>query len=587
MSGDRVERRLMAVLAADVAGYSRLVGADEEGTLAQWKAHWRAVVDPKVTSHHGRIVRIAGDGILVEFASVVDAVTCAVDVQRGMAEQNAVVPQDKRIEFRIGINVGDLIIDGNDIWGDGVNVASRLESLAEPGGIAVSARVLEDVQGKIDVGFEDVGERQLKNIARPVRVYFVRLGEGGTAMLTAPALPEKPSVAVLPFQNLSGDPEQEYFADGMVEEIITALSRMKWLFVIARNSTFTYKGRAVDLKQVGRELGVRYVLEGSVRKSANRVRVTAQLIDAVGGHHVWAERYDRELADIFAVQDEITQTVMEAIEPQLYAAEGMRVRRKPTESLDAWESVIRALSHINARTQADAEGARTLLSRAVAIDPGYAQAHSLLAFITALSVQLGWAPREPTLTRASEAAQKALALDPDEPWAHAGRGFVLVLRRRPEEAVREYEKALALNPSFAFVHTMLGAAACYLGRSEQAMEHIDHAERLSPRDLLSRGNLGANNVIRAAASLVAERYDEGLTFAEKAVSESPSSTPAHRQLVINCALAGKLDEAKAALEKLRNLHPEISLRWVEDWLPFVRAEDRQKYLEGFRLAGLD
>jgi TolB-like protein len=272
----------MAILAADVAGYSRLVGADEEGTLARWKAHWRELIDPKITEHGGRTVRITGDGMLVEFASVTAAVRCAVEVQRAMGERNADVPQEQRIEFRMGINVGDIIIDGSDMWGDGVNVAARLEALAEPGGICVSGRVQEDVQGRLDIAFQDTGEQQLKNIARPVRVYRVRLDGTAEASPGLP-LPTKPSIAVLPFNNMSGDPEQEYFADGMVEEIITALSRMRWLFVIARNSSFTYKGRAVDVKQVGRELGVRYVLEGGVRKAANRVRITAQLIDASTG----------------------------------------------------------------------------------------------------------------------------------------------------------------------------------------------------------------------------------------------------------------------------------------------------------------
>ena len=587
MNVERIERRLMAILAADVAGYSRLLAEDEQGTLAQWRAHWRAVVDPQITAHRGRIVKTTGDGILVEFASVVEAVSCAVEFQRSMIERNADVPPEKRIEFRVGINVGDIIIDGGDIWGDGVNIAARLEALAEPGGICVSGRVREDVQGKLDldIAFEDAGDRQLKNIPRLVRVYFVRLG--ATREREAPSLPDKPSIAVLPFENMSGDPEQEYFADGMVEEIITALSRRRWLFVIARNSSFSYKRAAVDVKQIGRELGVRYVLEGSVRKSANRVRITAQLIDATTGHHVWAERYDRELADIFAVQDEITDTVMAAIEPQLYAAEGVRAKRKPPESLDAWECVVRALALMNSRTKPDATAARALLQRAVMLDPGYAQAHSLLSFVMALSVQLGWEPRDPTLHNAAAAARQALLMDFEEPWAHAAAGFALVLSRRAEDAVAEYQKALSLNPNFAFVHTMLGAAFCYLGRSDEAMAQIEHAERLSPRDLLSRGNFGANNVIRAAAAMVGGNYREGIRFARQAVNESPGSTPAHRQLVINCALAGEMEEAKTALHALKSLNPDITLRWVEEWLPFAREEDRRKYVEGLRMAGLE
>jgi TolB-like protein len=307
LATERVERRLTAILAVDVAGYSRLMGADEEGTLTKLKAHRRALVDPKITEHRGRIVKTTGDGMLVEFASVVDAVRCAVEVQRAMAERNAEVPQDKRIEFRVGINVGDIIIDGGDIFGDGVNVAARLEGLAEPGGICVSARAQEDARGKVDLAFEDLGEQQLKNISQPLRVFRVRLG--ATLARPALALPSKPSIAVLPFQNMSGDPEQDYFADGMVEEIITALSRFRQLFVIARNSTFTYKGRNVDVKQVGRELGVRYVLEGSVRKAANRVRITGQLIDVTTNAHLWAERFDGTLEDIFDLQDHVATSV--------------------------------------------------------------------------------------------------------------------------------------------------------------------------------------------------------------------------------------------------------------------------------------
>ena len=305
MASERIERRLTAILAADVAGYSRLVEADEEGTLSRWKALWGTVIEPKIKEHRGRIARVIGDGILAEFASVIDAVRCAVEVQRSVAERNANASQDKRIEFRVGINFGELIIEHGDFWGDGVNIAARLEALAHPGGICVSGRVQEDTQGKLEIAFEFMGEQNLKNIVRPVRVYRVRFD--GTKSTPALPLPSKPSIAVLPFQNMSGDPSQDYFADGVVEDITTALSRIRWLFVIARNSSFTYKGRMVDVKQVGRELGVRYALEGSVRKAANRVRVTAQLIDAVTGHHVWAERYDRELAAIFALQDEITE----------------------------------------------------------------------------------------------------------------------------------------------------------------------------------------------------------------------------------------------------------------------------------------
>jgi TolB-like protein len=341
LASERVQRRLSAILAADVAGYSRLMGADEEGTLERLKTHQRELVDPKIDEHRGRLVKTTGDGMLVEFASVVDALHCAVEIQRGMLDRNASVPVEKRIEFRVGLNVGDIIIDGGDIFGDGVNVAARLEGFAEPGGICVSGRVQEDALGKIDIAFEDAGEQQLKNIARPLRIYRVRLGGAMATPPPAPALPDKPSIAVLPFQNMSGDPEQDYFADGIVEEIITALSRMRWLFVIARNSSFTYKGRAVDIKQVGRELGVRYVLEGSVRRAANRVRITGQLIDAANGAHLWADRFEGSVKDIFELQDQVTASVVGAIAPKLELAEIERAKRKLTESLDAYDYYLR------------------------------------------------------------------------------------------------------------------------------------------------------------------------------------------------------------------------------------------------------
>ena len=341
----RVERRLAAILAADVTGYSRLMGIDEEGTLAALKACRRELIDPKIVEHHGRIVKTTGDGALVEFASAVDALRCAMEIQRAMTQRSAEVPEDRRIEFRIGINVGDIIIDEGDIYGDGVNIAARLETLASPGAICLSDNAYQQIKGKLDFDITDMGEQQLKNIAQPTRVYGVRFGS--TAARPVLALPDKPSIAVLPFQNMSGDPEQEYFADGMVEDIITALSRIRWLFVIARNSSFTYKGRAVDVKQVGRELGVRYVLEGSVRKAANRVRITGQLIDAGTGAHLWADRFDGGLEDIFDLQDQVTTRVVGAIAPTLEQAEIERAKRKPTESLDAYDYFLRGMASVH------------------------------------------------------------------------------------------------------------------------------------------------------------------------------------------------------------------------------------------------
>src|SRR5215469_1371277 len=378
MAEQRVERRLAAILAGDVAGYSRLMGADEEGTLLRLNTHRREFLEPKIAEHRGRIVKRTGDGVLIEFASVVDATRCAVEIQRGMVERNASVPEDKRIELRIGIHIGDVIIEDGDIFGDGVNIAARLESSAEPGGICISDDVYRQVYGKLDANFQDAGEHELKNIARPVRIYQLQTSN---REMKAPALalPNKPSIAVLPFQNMSGDPEQDYFCDGMVEDIITGLSRIRWLFVIARNTTFTYKGKAVDVKQIGRELGVRYVLEGSVRKAGDRVRITGQLIDAAIGTHVWAERYDRKFDDIFALQDELTLSVVGAIEPSLRLAEIERVKRKRPDSLDAYDLVLQAQPDVYSGMPDRATKALPLLERALALNADYALAHAFAA----------------------------------------------------------------------------------------------------------------------------------------------------------------------------------------------------------------
>ena len=377
MGDDRVDRRLAAIFAADIAGYSRLMASDEEGTLRQLKAYRKELVDTKITEHRGRIVKTTGDGALVEFVSVVDAVRCAVDIQRGMAERNTNVPADKRIQFRIGINVGDIIIDGDDIFGDGVNVAARLEALADPGGIMVSSVVHDQVRDKLSFGFEDMGEQTVKNIARPIGVHRVSLAENVPPIALKSAITaDRPSIAVLPFVNMSGDPEQEYFADGISEDVITGLSKLRWFFVIARNSSFTYKSKAVDVKRIARELSVRYVLEGSVRKGGNRVRITAQLIDAATGNHIWADRYDGELTDVFALQDEITRRVVAAIEPKLLEAEAMRSQSRSAENLGAWDMVMQANSSFWRLTKTDGEAAIAMLKQAVEQYPAYAPAHS-------------------------------------------------------------------------------------------------------------------------------------------------------------------------------------------------------------------
>jgi adenylate cyclase len=464
MSGERVRRRLAAILAADVVGYSRLMGEDEEGTLAALKTLQRELIDPKVREHCGRLVKTTGDGVLVEFASVVDAVRCAAEMQRAIAERNADIPVERHIDFRIGINLGDIIIDQGDIYGDGVNVAARLEALAEPGGICLSRVVRDQVRDKLDFSFEDLGEQQVKNIARPVRVYRVRIRGTAAATPLASMVPDRPSIAVL-FQNLSADPEQEYFADGMVEDIITGLSRIRWLLVVARNSSFAYKGPAVDVKRVGRELGVRYVLEGSVRKAGNRVRIATQLIEAETGLHVWGDRYDRSLDDVFALQDEITLSTVGGIEPSLRAAEIERVKRKRPENLDAYDLMLRALPHINAGMPEEARIAVPLLERALALEPDYGLAHGYLAWcFEVLFVRGGLDPE--MAAAAVRHAHAAITHGRDDATALGLAGFVisLVEHDRPT-AIEAFETALALSPSCSVA--LLLAVLRWVGRARR------------------------------------------------------------------------------------------------------------------------
>src|SRR5215471_13193665 len=590
MAEDRVDRRLAAIIAADIAGYSRLMASDEEGTLRQLKAHRKQLIDPKITEHRGRIVKTTGDGALVEFVSVVDAVRCAVDIQRGMNQRNTDVPADKRIQFRIGINVGDIIIDDDDLFGDGVNVAARLEALADPGGILESSIVHDQVRDKLSFGFEDMGEHTVKNIARPISVHRVSLTEAtppaavksATASAkTEPSTVTRPSIAVLPFANMSGDPEQEYFADGISEEIITGLSKLRWLFVIARNSSFTYKGKAVDVKRVSRELGVRYVLEGSVRKGGNRVRITAQLIDAATGNHIWADRYDGELTDVFALQDEITRRVVAAIEPKLLEAEAMRSQHRSPEDLDAWDMVMQANSTFWRLTKHDSERAVAMLKQAVERHPDYAPAHSMLAFALLVSRQVGWISMEPEVNEPAARAAHAVELDDRDPWAHLALGYVAFTRRRTDEAVEEFQHALDLNPNFAAAHGYLGMALALDGRSDQAIDHIEQAIRMSPHDPQN----AIFNVHIAAAHYLAGRYSEAVGAARKAMQQRSGLTNAHRIYVASLAQAGQIDEARAALARLMELQPQHSIAWIERNIPYTSGP-MAKFLEGMRKAGL-
>ena len=472
MADERVERRLTAILVADIAGYSRLMGRDEEGTLAQLKVLRKSLVDPKIEQHRGRIVKTTGDGALVEFASAVDAVRCAVDIQRAMAERNADIPSDSRIEFRIGINVGDIILDEGDIYGDGVNIAARVETLAQPGAVCLSDAAYQQIKGKLALDITDMGEQPLKNIAHPVRVYGVR--HETVSARPALTLPDKPSIAVLPFQNMSGDPEQEYFADGMVEDIITALSRMRWLFVIARNSTFTYKGKAVDVKQVGRELGVRYVLEGSVRKAANRVRITGQLIDAGTGAHLWADRFDGALEDIFDLQDQVTTSVVSAIAPKLEQAEVERAKRKPTESLDAYDYFLRGTESLYVQTRESTIEALPLFHKAIELDPDFSSAYAMAAFCYTQRKSGGWVTdRAQETAEAARLAWKAVELGKGDAAALCRAGHTLAYVVEDFDGGALFiDRALLLNPNLASAWYSSGWLRVWIGEPEVAIKQL-------------------------------------------------------------------------------------------------------------------
>ena len=591
MTEARVERRLAAILAADVAGYSRLMGVDEEGTLRQLKLHRKELVDPKITEHRGRIVKTTGDGMLVEFVSVVDAVRCAVNIQREMVERNADVPAETCIQFRVGINVGDIISDADDIYGDGVNVAARLEALADPGGIHVSRNVHDQVRDKLNFDFEDIGEQIVKNIARPIGIYRVQIAETAASKKSSAAsgrpdspVADQPSIAVLPFANMSGDAEQEYFADGISEDIITGLSKLRWFFVIARNSSFAYRGKAVNVKRAARELGVRYVLEGSVRKGGNRVRITAQLIDAATGNHLWADRYDGDLSDVFALQDEITRKVVAAIEPRLLEAEALRSQSRSPEDIDAWDMVMRANSLFWRLTKSEGEAAIAMLKSAVTRYPGYAPAHSMLAFMLLITryAVLPSSELEPQLNEVAALAARAAQLDDSDPWAHLALGFVALTRRRTDEAVEEFQRALTLNPNFAAALGYLGLALALDGRSDLAIESIEQAIRMSPHDPQNT----MFNMALSVAHYLAGRYSEAVGFARKSLQQRDGLISGHRMYIASLAQAGQIDEARASLQRLKEMHPTLSIAWIEQYVPYTPGT-MGKFLEGMRKAGLE
>ena len=597
MTGERVQRRLAAVLAADVAGYSRLMGRNEERTLADLKLSRRTRIDPCIAAYRGRIVKTTGDGMLVEFASAVDAARCAMEIQHGMIGQNADVPLDVRIEFRIGIHVGDIIIDDNDIFGDGVNIAARLEGIAEPGGICISDDAYRQIRGKVDLAFDDMGLQNLKNIAEPMRAWRVRPA-GDAVVVTparstneaalAPALPDKPSIAVLPFQNMSGDPEQEYFADGIAEDIITALSRFKSLLVSARNSSFTYKGRAIDIKQVGRELGVRYVLEGSVRKGGGKIRITGQLIEVTTGAHLWANRFDGELADIFDLQDNVTEQVVGAIAPMVQYAEIERSKLKRTDNLDAYDTLLRGLSQLQRITAEGTTEALRLFKAAIELDPDYAAAHGRAAYCYMQRNTNGWiTDRELETADALRLAKRAVELENDNAEVLTDAAVTIGnVGRDLDQFFVINARAIELNPNRSLAWMLNGWGHIYAGEHEIAIQELYRALRLNPADpnryIVSTGI--------ATANLLLGRDEEAFTWAERAHSERSNFAPSLRIWAASAAFTGRNPRAKEIVGRMLLANASVSIAKVAEYLstvlPYQRKQDIERLLQGLRLAGL-
>jgi adenylate cyclase len=580
LTGERVERRLAAVLAADVAGYSRLMGLDEVGTARTLREH-RAVTDALVAKHGGRLVKSTGDGVLLEFPSVVDAVECAVAVQAVMDQRNEGIPLDRRMLFRIGINLGDILIEGDDILGDGVNVAARLEGIAEPGGICVSSSAYDQVRGKVEVEFADLGELRLKNIERPVRAYAAKsLASHPEAQEPLP-LPDKPSIAVLPFQNMSGDPEQEYFADGMVEDIITALARFKWLFVIARNSSFTFKGKAVDIKEVGRRLGVRYVLEGSVRKAAGKVRITGQLIDAVTGAHLWADRFEHDMTDVFALQDEVTVAVVSAIQPKLLQTEiEMATRRRP-ENPTAYDLYLRARQKSYLRTREGYAETIRLAHRALDLDPRSVLAAALAANSHLQNVVLGF-DSDPQFDRkeAARLVRLALSLDENDEFALVTAGYLAAFFDGDYETAIDFaDRAVASNPNEARAWRMRGWIYKWAGQHEEAIRIFERSMRLSPLDPLHHASLAGMGF----ALIELRRFDEAVAVCKKALRQSSSDGVAYRGLAAALAHVGRDAEARKAAARLLEVDPTFT---ITAWIARGGQSNSHLLIEGLRKAGL-
>ncbi len=589
-----MERRLAAILAADVVGYSRLMGADEAGTLRHLIELRQQDLEPRIAEHRGRVVKLMGDGLLVEFASVVDAVACAVAWQNGVAEREAAADDDKRLTFRIGINLGDVIVEGDDIHGDGVNIAARLEGLAEPGGICIADTVYKNVKAKLDLVYEDLGPQQVKNIAEPVHVYRIVGDASETPSLPVGvqplSLPDKPSVAVLPFANLSGDPEQEYFSDGITEDIITELSRFRSLFVIARNSSFHYKGESPKVQDVGRELGVAYVVEGSVRKAGDRVRVTAQLVESESGNHVWAERYDRDLEDIFAVQDDLTRTVVSTIAGRIESVGHRRASRMSADSLQAHDLVLRARRHTYAFTMPDNAEAQKLLTRAIALDPANARAHAALSMSHMLDWISHWLKEGDTsLAEAHRLAKKAVALDDTDCYAQWSLGCTYLMGRQYRNSRFHLEQALELNPNDVEARSLYGLFLTYIGQADEALAEYEQAKKVDPH------HLAWLPWYYGFTYFTALRFNEAIEILE------PIEQPVNEVrglLAASYALVGRLEEAhlmlgsflRAAEDEMVDFPGRSVAAWIRNWHSLVAYKndaDRQVWVDGLRKAGLD
>jgi adenylate cyclase len=583
MPEQRVQRRLAAIMSADVVGYSRLMGADEAGTLTALKQLRTKLIDPIIAEHRGRLVKLMGDGALIEFASAVDAVECAVCIQRRVAENNTEVPDSKSIAFRIGVNVGDVIIDGDDIYGDGVNVAARLERLADPGGICISGMVFDQIKGKLDAGFEDFGMHQVKNISDPVRTYRVASASVSSPSTDHIPAPTKPSIAVLPFDNMSDDHAQEYFSDGISEDLTTALSRFEWLFVIARNSAFTYKGKAVDLKRVGRELGVRYILEGSVRRAGDQVRISAQLIDAESDRHIWAQRFDRKMGDLFELQDEIVASIATVVGPEITLAEIERTRGKRPGDLDAWDHYLRAIAAYHRMTKPDVDAAIADLEKAIKIDPEFANAHALLGHCHVNIGMRGWIhPARPAFDEARRCADRAVRLAPTSPEANESLATVLLVTGEAEQAIRVARYSIDLNPNFANAYTVLGHALIFCGDLNRGLDACRRAERGNPRD--SRGTWLYDAMGHGYFFL--GEYEKAIEVSKKGLHQDPSLFGALVTLACVYAQQGRGKEAKHFMDELLRQIPRFSIRALRKNPMLVEPKLVEKLVESMRLAGL-